>query len=116
MLTEGVYEMDYHAAVERPDVIGSGLALLRDGKILGTDRCGSVFIGSYDYDMASARGRVCMHLQFGPGELVTGLTLGDGGEFDIEAPIQVGDMIETTVDVAGAPVAIRLTFIGPPPN
>jgi hypothetical protein len=117
VLSEGVYGLDYHAAIEKPDFIGSGLAMLRNGKILGTDRCGSVFIGSYDYDKASAKGRVSLRLQFGPGELVTGLALGEAGAvFEAVAGIEDGGKVETTVDVAGQPVIVRLTYIGPLPS
>lgn len=117
MLSEGVYELDYHAAIANPAEIGSGLAMIRDGKILATDRCGSVFMGSYDDDTCSAQGHVTVRLRFGPGELVTGRAFDENGaEFEIVTMVAGRDKLEATIDVAGEFVKVRLTYIGPLPG
>ena len=118
MLDEGLYGLDYRIATDTPVLIGSGLALLRDGKILGTDRCGSVFIGRCDYDGERATNRVSVRMTVAPEkELVTGFAAGaEGAIIDIVAAIEeAAARVETTVVVAGRPVTVRLTYIGPLP-
>ena len=86
---------------------------------IGTDRCGSVFIGAYEYDTASDVSRVSVRMRVPPeGELVTGFAAGaDGAMIDIIAAIQLAaTSVKATVDVAGRPVVVSLTYIGPLPN
>lgn len=116
LLEEGLYGLDYKAATDHPDIIGSGLAILRGRKIIGTDRCGSVFIGAYDYDKRLRVSRVSIRMQIPPdGELVNGVSAAEAGAtIDIEAAL---DNIQTaTIDIAGRPVTVTLTYIGPLPN
>ena len=138
MLSEGLYGLDYQAAgepqdvggpdfkfsdlhqpdVHQPDVIGSGLAVLRAGKIIGTDCCGSVFFGACEYDRQHRVNRVSVRLRVPPGgELVTGVPTGsDGAMFDIVAAINEASGPHATVEVAGRPVTVKLTYIGPLPH
>ena len=118
MFSEGLYGLDYQAATDMPDVIGSGLAMLRAGKIIGTDRCGSVFIGACEYDRHHRVSRVSVRMQVPPdGELVTGVPTGaEGATFDITVTIKAALVVETTVEVAGRPVNVKLTYIGPLPH
>lgn len=118
VLREGLYGLDYMAASHIPNVIGSGLAVLRAGKIIGTDRCGSVFIGACEYDRQHCVSRVSVRMQVPPdGELVTGAPTGaDGAMIDIVAAIEPGSDGRLTVEVAGKPVTVTLTYIGPLPH
>ncbi len=117
MFSEGLYGIEYKSGTAAPEEIGSGLVTLRAGKILGTDRCGSIFIGDCEYDTSRAASRIRVRMQVPPlSMLVNGIAAGeDGATIEIEAAIP--DAAPTgTVDVAGLPVSVRLTYIGPLPN
>ncbi len=125
MFEEGLYELDYKAASDCPgvfgSVIGSGLAVLRGRKIIGTDRCGSIFIGAIDYDKRLGLSRVSIRIKVPPdGELVNGVAAGaEGTMIGIEAALDCGtngSAAGVTVDIAGRPVTIALRYIGPLPN
>lgn len=119
MLTEGLYGFDYRATTDAPQFIGTALAVLRNGKILGTDRCGSVFMGSYEYVTECAMNRVRIRMTVAPEvELVTGFRAGaDGAMIDFEALLaQAQPGLETMVELAGRPVMLKLTYIGPLPD
>ncbi len=127
MFAEGLYDLGFRAMTSVPSVrgqgssqgLGCGLALLRRGRILGTDRRGSIFMGRYDYDSNAAMAKVSVMLQVAPErELVTGFAAGaDGATIEIEAAIsEPAAKVETMVDVAGQPVVVTLTYVGPLPN
>lgn len=119
MLSDGLYVVDYAAGLSTPDLAGSGLAALRRGKVLGTDRRGGVFQGWYDYNRETARSHVSLRLQIPPdGELVTGFSAGESGAtIDIVAAIEpCADASSLTVQVAGRPLEVKLTYLGALPS
>jgi transcriptional regulator with XRE-family HTH domain len=119
MFNEGIYGVSYKG--ENMGLLDgdSGLAVLRNGKILGSDRWGGVFMGRYEYDPVRAHNRVHVRMQIPPeGELVTGFSAGPAGAiidivgaFERAAPVAA-----TVVEVAGRPVEIQLTYLAPLPN
>ena len=120
MFDDGLYSLDYRAIAGDPmDAAGTALAVLRNGKILGADRFGAMFAGSYEFDAGAQSNRVHIRMSLPPGgELVTGQTIGAQGAvvdivggFDRAQPVA-----RTTIEVAGAPVEVRLTYLGPLPN
>jgi transcriptional regulator with XRE-family HTH domain len=119
MLDEGIYGFTYkgeHMGVRDGD---SALAVLRNGKILGSDRAGGVFAGSYEYDVVRQLNKVHVRMQVPPeGELVTGYAAGpDGAVLDIAGSFERAEPYSTTVvEVAGRPVEITLSYLGPLPN
>lgn len=117
LLEQGLYGLDYTAAMDQPEIIGSGLLLLRGRRIIGTDRCGGVFIGAIDHDRRQHVSRVSIRMNVPPGgELVNGVAAGtSGATIDIEAALDASRNT-MTVDVAGRPVTVKLTYIGPLPN
>jgi transcriptional regulator with XRE-family HTH domain len=119
MFNEGIYGVSYkgeHMGLLDGD---SGLAVLRNGKILGSDRFGGVFMGRYEYDAVHQHNRVHVRMQIPPeGELVAGFSAGPAGAiidivgaFERAAPVSA-----TVVEVAGRPVEIQLTYLAPLPN
>lgn len=119
MMDEGIYSLEYrsHDGVE-PE-IGSALAALRNGKILGSDRWGGVFMGSYEFDPVSERNTVHLRLSVPPdGRLITGFTAGpEGATVDIVGSFErAAPVTKTRAEVAGQPLDVTMTYIGPLPN
>lgn len=119
MLSDGLYSLDYGSSADAAGYAGSGLAVLRAGRVLGTDQRGGVFFGEHRYDTTRSADIVALRMRVPPeGELVTGFAAGAGGAtIDIVAAIEPsGARAEMSVDVGGSPVSIRLTFIGQLPH
>lgn len=130
MLGEGIYGLtfkDPRRGVCRADENGAAalhedaeaLAILRNGKILGSDRWGGVFSGTYFFDPLSGCNRVQVRLELPPeGELFTGFAAGnEGASLEIVAAFDRAEtIVVTTVDIAGHPVDVELAYIGPLPN
>ena len=118
MLRDGIYGLAYAAEGERMPTEGSSLATLRSGRILGSDPWGGVFSGSCRFDAKKRLNTVELRLDVPPdGRLITGFSAGPAGAsldivcaFDATAP-----KIATMVEVAGAPVRVELTYLGPLP-
>jgi len=120
MLDDGIYSLDFvparNGSEPRPHC--SALAMLRDGKILGSDMRGSVFDGVCTFDAAAGSNRVRVRWQVPPaGELITGFAAGPKGalieiaaEFKRPAPRS-----STVVEIEGRALEVRLEFIGPLP-
>ena len=57
MIDEGLYNVEYRSPEQfglgPTAASGSALAVVRNGKILGSDRWGAVFMGSYEFDPVS---------------------------------------------------------------
>ena len=119
MLENGIYGVNYRAAQAREEEYGSALAVLRDGKILGSDPWGGLFTGLYAYDAQDELNKVHLRFDVPPeGILVTGFCAGPAGAtldivgaFEKSAP-----KMATVVEVRGAPVEVQLTYLGPLPS
>jgi hypothetical protein len=118
MLREGIYGLRYSAAAEGPWQGGGALAVLRDGRILGSDPWGGVFAGSCEFDAAACTNKLSLRFTVPPqGELITGFCAGpDGAVLDIigACPPNASEA-SMVVDVAGAPVSVHFTYLGPLP-
>ena len=118
MLEDGIYGLAYAVDGERMPTEGSALATLRDGRILGSDPWGGVFTGSCQFDAARRLNMVKLRLDVPPdGRLITGFSAGPAGaSLDIVGAFEGrAPKIATVVDVAGAPVRVELTYLGPLP-
>lgn len=123
MIDEGLYNLEYRSTVldggEADAAGGSALAVLRNGKILGSDRWGAVFMGSYEFDPVSQSNAVHLRLHVPPqGQLVTGFSAGPegaiievAGQFERAAPVS-----RAVADVAGRPLEVTMTYLGALPN
>lgn len=119
MFDQGIYSLHYRGRDMAEHDGGNALAVLRNGKIFGSDRWGGVFAGSYEFDAADESTRVHVRIDVPPnGELVTGFAAGPkgasidiAGKFDRPAPQSI-----SVVEVAGRPVEVQLTYLGPLPN
>ncbi|MEO1207474.1 MAG: hypothetical protein AAFV45_14200 [Pseudomonadota bacterium] len=119
MLDDGVYSLDYRGENAGQAEAGDALAVLRNGRILGSDRWGGTFTGSYDFDAGAQSNTLHVRLAVPPGGmLVNGFSAGpDGatieivGQFDRAAPVS-----KTSVKIGGKPIDLQLTYIGPLPN
>ena len=119
MFDEGLYALRYTHAEKDQHETGSALAVLRSGKILGSDRWGGVFSGSYEFEPATETNTMHVRLSVPPdGELITGHQAGpEGATIDIVGTfVRATPLSTATVDVAGNPVDIELTYLGPLPT
>lgn len=121
MIDEGLYSVEYRSAVpcSSDGESGSALAVFRNGKILGSDRWGAVFMGSYEFDPVSEINAVHLRLHVPPrGQLVTGFAAGPegavleiSGQFDRAAPLA-----RTVAEIGGKPLEVTMTYLGALPN
>lgn len=119
MLQDGVYGLLCRSVEDASAESARGLAVLRDGRILGSDRWGGVFAGTYAYDHGEGRARIALEVDVPPGgELVTGYAPGaSGARLGIAAELVPSDSIlRTTVEVAGGALEIELAYLGPVPD
>lgn len=120
-MDEGLYNLEYRSSVlgASSESGGSALAVLRNGKILGSDRWGAVFMGSYEFDPVAELNSVHLRLHVPPeGELVTGFAAGPegaiievAGQFARAAPVT-----RAVAEVAGHPVEVTMIYLGALPN
>ncbi|MEQ1717390.1 MAG: helix-turn-helix domain-containing protein [Hyphomicrobium sp.] len=118
-LDEWVYRISYHGTAAGDVETDQALAVLRNGKILGSDRYGGVFMGSYKFDRAKSLNVVQLRMDVPPeGTLVNGYAAGPkGAHLDISCTIgRAQPVSKATVMVGGQPVGIELTYLGPLPN
>lgn len=119
MIDDGVYRLSFEAPASRGEegaISVEGLAVLRGGLILGSDRHGGVFRGRYHYDPACGEALVEVQLAIPPhGVLLTGLEAGPEGAFiDVAGRFRPRHPISSAVvDIAGTPMAVELRFMGP---
>lgn len=120
MLDDGVYGLNFESrgAGGRDEgcLRGDGLAVLRGGQILGSDRYGGVFRGCYHYDAVRGEAVIEVQLAIPPhGVLLTGLEAGsEGALIDVAgrfAPPR--PLSSAVVDVGGVPMVVELRFVGP---
>lgn len=114
MLEDGVYDLRYRAACGGET--GGGSAVLREGRILGSDPWGGLFEGSCEFDPEARLDKVRLQFTVPPeGTLITGFSAGpEGAVVDIVGAVAREAQVSTAiVEVAGAPVSVELTYIGP---
>jgi hypothetical protein len=119
MLEDGIYGLSYNAVRADEADGGNALAVLRAGKILGSDPWGGVFVGSCEFDPKARLHKVHLRFDVPPeGTLITGFSAGPAGAvLDIVGKFEgAAPKAKTVVEVAGAPVSVELTYLGPLPN
>jgi hypothetical protein len=118
-LENGHYGLEYTAGTGDAPEGGSGPAVLRNGKILGSDPWGGVFTGRCEFDPEARLNMVRLRFDVPPeGTLITGFSAGPGGAvLDILGAFECTALeLTTLVEVAGAPVSVHLAYLGPLPN
>lgn len=117
MLQDGLYGLRY--TTDEGEAGGDALAVLRDGKVLGSDPWGGVFAGACEYDATLGVNRIRLRFEVPPeGVLVTGFCAGPcGAVLEIVGAVEPTERTAVTfVEVAGTPVEVHLTYLGPLPN
>jgi transcriptional regulator with XRE-family HTH domain len=116
---EGIYLVSYRGGARGQTDGDSAVAILRSGRIVGADRHGGIFRGSYDFDPSSSLNNLHLRLEVPPfGVLINGVSGGSKGlSVDIIGSFKrASPTTKTTVNVAGVPVEIELTYVEPLPN
>ena len=117
---DGLYSLSYGMATPAadPQQSGSAVAMLRAGRVVGSDVGGGKFEGTYQFDSARLKNHFHLWLRMAPaGELVTGAMLDEeGGMVEIVADLDRADPVASTiVDVGGQPLGLTLAYLGPLP-
>lgn len=117
-ILDGIYEIRFRGLNDLDEDGGEGLAMLRLGTVLGSDRFGSLITGKFELDEQSI-GRFRLTIVVAPeSTLVTGFSAGPrGASVDIVGAIdKVAQHFNAVVDVAGEPVEVELRYLAPLPN
>lgn len=119
MLENGLYALRFAASLNGEPEEGRGLAVLRDGKVLGSDPMGAVFSGTYEFDARRNLNKVRLQLEIPAGGiLITGYTAGpEGASLDVvgafaDAPGEGSAFLQ----IDGAPLGVQIRYLGPPPT
>lgn len=116
---DGLYHLSYEGRFEPADPGGEALAVLRAGRIIGCDRWGGMFEGTYRFDHFSQTNQFHMCLKVPPeGELVTGLKGGpDGSSVEFVVALERATPVASaTIEIESRAVDLKLTYLGPLPN
>ena len=119
MFEDGLYCLSYASQAGEETASGDALAVLQAGRIVGTDRWGGRFQGCYRFDTATETNHFQMRLAVPPhAELVTGLAGGsEGATVDVETVMdRAAPVSSAVIEIAGQPVHVTLTYLGPVPN
>jgi len=119
MLEDGLYGLTYTAMHDGGADAGNALAVLRNGTILGSDPWGGVFVGSCEFDPDVGLSKVRVQFDVPPeGTLITGFSAGPAGVvLDIVGAVGgAPPLAATVVEIAGTPVSVEFTYLGPLPN
>lgn len=119
MLRDGIYHVAYAADTQTPGCHDEALAIVRDGKILGSDRNGGVYSGFVDQDGSGDRDSVVLICEVPPGgELVTGFSAGPHGAIIPISGVVAADALwqQTRLMIAGQALDIELAYLGPLPD
>lgn len=118
-MDDGVYRLSFANCDAKGDDASfrsDGLAVLRDGLLLGSDRHGGVFRGHCQFDKVRGEAVVSVRLALPPnGVLLTGLEAGpDGAVLEISGSFAPPKPVSTTViEIGGRRLAVELRFVGP---
>ena len=118
---DGLYSLSYGAAdaVDVEAFTGNAVALLKAGRVVGSDNQGGTFEGTYRFDTVRQTNHFRVWLRVPPtGELVTGLAAGEAGAIvEVIAGLdRPGPVASTVAEVAGQPVGLTLAYLGPLPS
>jgi hypothetical protein len=119
MLKNGLYRLDFRDIDDDTLESADTLAVLRNGRILGSDPLGGVFSGHYEAQTADASSSIDLQMQVPPDStLVTGHTTESRQKlFAIKgtlAPSPTGAQADVTV--LGRKLRVGLTYLGSVPQ
>lgn len=120
-VNDGLYSLRYrpHGESLQASTDGNGIALLKAGRIFGSDTGGGKFEGSYRFDSARQTFHFRVWLRVPPeGQLVTGVETGkDGALVEVVAELDRPDPFSSTVaHVEGRPLTVTMAYLGPLPG
>jgi hypothetical protein len=114
VIDEGLYRLMYG-----PDGCGEAVAFVRQGRVVGSDRSGARFEGTYQFDSARRTNHFHGWLHIPPaGKTVTGLAAGEGGAL-VEVVADVcdpGPVASAKARIGGKSIELRLAYLGPLPG
>ncbi len=116
---EGLYRFQYYLDAMGERDSGRAMCVLLNGKIFGCDPWGGEIHGCYKFRASDEKTHMQVVLKVPPGGmLITGLEAGeDCAEFEISGSFERADPeTRVIVKVAGVPVEVVLSYIGPLPR
>jgi hypothetical protein len=118
MFRNGIYRVGYRSPDHNLGSSEHALAVVRDGNIIGSDQLGAVFTGETGI-WPTGDDDVAIELTVPPwGELINGFVAGPtGAKVKIRSRVDSAKTSQTfVVDVAGQPVEVELSYLGPLPD
>jgi hypothetical protein len=115
---DGLYSLTFSTAKPSTEMPSqrSAVAMLRAGRIIGSDAEGGKFEGTYRFDTARQTNHFHVWLRVPPtGRLITGGDMGeDGAVVEVTAEVDKADpLTSTVVQVAGRPLGVTFAYLGP---
>lgn len=115
-MQDGLYSLSFGDRQDREARDGFALAVLKDGKVLGSDVWGGLFEGEYRLCAAHGVGLVELSVDVPQhGELVTGFCAGpQGTRLRALATFELSEGCPSSrVEIGGDVVQLRLDYLGP---
>jgi hypothetical protein len=115
---DGIYSLDYRHRSE-VSATASGLAIIRDSRIIGSDPAGGLFEGHLAADPETGVPQFSGTMSLPPGsELITGLAAGaEGMDLQLIAHADAQDGgLHFTASIAGETLEVNVTYVGPLPS
>lgn len=113
---DGLYSLSYGLAQPPAARSENALAMLRSGRIIGSDAGGGKFEGTYRFDSVRQTNHFHVWLRVPPlGMLMTGTGIGEAGAVvEVVADLERADPVASTVvHVEGRPLGLTLAYLGP---
>jgi hypothetical protein len=118
MFRNGIYKVCYGPASIDDGPLEDALAVMRNGRLIGSDRHGCVFVGEPMCGVGPHE-TIRIQLTIPPGgELVTGFRAGQHGatlhlrgQFDPTLNVQT-----SMIDIEGERIALHVSYLGPLPD
>lgn len=121
IVPNGIYALSFRAAPKHSQDAGEtafGLAIVRNGRLFGSDRGGCVISGQLmasPQEMCAFDGSICAPAH---GELITGSVTGPSDLTIAVHAVAIDDakVLRFRADVAGQPVHVTARYVGPLPR
>ena len=119
MFRDGIYQVVCCTIGHAERVCDHFVASVRDGRILGSDGHGGLYLGHDGGTALDYSARIQMTVQMPPGgQLITGLIAGpDGAALPLTGLLDASaNRQKSIIDIAGEAIKIEVSYLGPLPQ
>lgn len=118
MLRDGIYRVTYAYAADGP-ITDQALAIVRDGRVVASDRHGGVYVSGPPDNTTSDSSVYTISASIPPGgELATGFQAGDGGAHIVLKAVTKSDAdkLRAIIDIDGKTLEADFIYLSPLPT